>query len=30
MTRGDIYIGTLDNHLINEIENAIKLHLGME
>jgi mRNA interferase MazF len=24
------YIGTLDNHLINEIENAIKLHLGME
>ncbi|MDA8338696.1 MAG: type II toxin-antitoxin system PemK/MazF family toxin [Nitrospiraceae bacterium] len=24
------YIGTLDNHLINEVENAIKLHLGME
>ncbi|MBI5213976.1 MAG: type II toxin-antitoxin system PemK/MazF family toxin [Nitrospirae bacterium] len=24
------YIGTLDSHLINEVENAIKLHLGME
>lgn len=24
------YVGTLDNHLINEVENAIKLHLGME